>query len=89
MRNTVIKIIIMQFSAVLYYIFLFGPNMILSTLFWNVHGLHSFHNVKTQVSVPYTTKGKIIVQYIFIYILRQQTGKWKIWDQAVASSVWM
>ena len=77
----------MQFSAVFSYIFLFVPNMILGTLFWNMHGLHSSHNVRDQVSVPYTTKGKIIVQYILICILTHQTGKRKIWDQVVASSV--
>jgi hypothetical protein len=78
----------MQFSPVFSYFLLFGPNIFLSTLFMNTFSLHSSLNVRDQVSGLYTTKGKIILQYISIYI-RQQTGKQKIWDQGVAGILWI
>jgi hypothetical protein len=40
---------------------LFGPNILLSTLFSNILNLCSFLNVRDQVSHPYRTTDKIIV----------------------------
>ena len=50
----------MQFSVVFCYIFLVGLNMILSTLFWNMHGLHSSHNVKTKFQSHIQQKAKLL-----------------------------
>jgi hypothetical protein len=43
---------------------LFGPNILLNTLFSNTLGLCSFLNIRDHVSHPYRTRGKIIVLYI-------------------------
>jgi hypothetical protein len=43
---------------------LFGPDVLLSTLFSNTHSLCSSLNVRDHVSHPYRTTGKIIVLYI-------------------------
>jgi hypothetical protein len=43
--------------------FLFGPNIILSTLFSNTLSLCSSCNVRDQVSHPYRTTDKIIVLF--------------------------
>jgi len=45
---------------------LLGPNILLNTLFSNNLSLHSYLNVRDQVSHPYET-GKIIVLYILIF----------------------
>jgi hypothetical protein len=45
---------------------LFGPNILLSTLFSNTLNLCSSLNVRDQVSYPYKTTGKIIVLYILL-----------------------
>jgi hypothetical protein len=45
---------------------LFGPNIVLSTLFCNNFGLCSSLNVRDQVSHPYKTTDKIIVSYVLI-----------------------
>ena len=47
---------------------LLDPNILLSTLFSNTLNLGSYLNVSDQVSHPYKTTGKIIVQYILIFI---------------------
>ena len=44
-----------------------GPNILLNTLFSNTLSLRSSLNVSDQVSHPYKTTGKIIVQYILIF----------------------
>jgi hypothetical protein len=46
---------------------LFGPNILLSTLFSNTLNLRSSLNVRDQISHPYKTTGKIIVLYILIF----------------------
>jgi len=46
---------------------LLGPNILLSTLFSNTFNLPSSLNVSDQVSHPYTTTSKIIVQSILIF----------------------
>jgi hypothetical protein len=48
---------------------LFGPNILLSTLFSNTLSLCSSLNVRDQVSHPYKTTGKIIALYILIFML--------------------
>jgi hypothetical protein len=40
---------------------LFGPNILLSTLFSNTHSLCSSLTVRDQVSCPYKTTGKVVV----------------------------
>ncbi|PNF43097.1 hypothetical protein B7P43_G02301, partial [Cryptotermes secundus] len=47
---------------------LFGPNILLNTLFSNTLSLCSSLNVRDQVSHPYRTTGKIIVLYILIFM---------------------
>jgi len=46
---------------------LLGTNVLLNTLFSNTLSLRSSLNVSDQVSHPYKTTGKIIVQYILIF----------------------
>jgi hypothetical protein len=51
-------------------LFLFGPNILLSTPFLNTLSLCFSLNVRDQVSHPYRTRGKIIVLYLYrLYIL--------------------
>jgi Ca2+/Na+ antiporter len=47
---------------------LFGPNILLNTLFSNTPSLCSSLNVRDQVSQSYRTAGKIIVLYILIFM---------------------
>ena len=47
---------------------LLGPNILLSTLFSNTLGLHSFLSVSDRVSRPYKTRGKLIFVYIVIFL---------------------
>ena len=46
---------------------LWGPNILLSTLFSNTLSLHCALNVSDQVSHPYKTTSKILVLYIVIF----------------------
>ena len=46
---------------------LLGPNILLNTLFSNTLSLRSSLNVSDQVSLPYKTRGKIIVLYILVF----------------------
>jgi hypothetical protein len=54
---------------------LFGPNILLSTLFSNTLNLCSSLNVRDQASHPYKTTGKISFIYFNLHISRQQTGR--------------
>jgi hypothetical protein len=63
-RVQVMKLLIMQFSQPPVTSSLFGPNIVLNTLFSNTHSLCSSHKVRDQVSHPYRTIGKIIVLYM-------------------------
>ncbi|PNF20029.1 hypothetical protein B7P43_G05941, partial [Cryptotermes secundus] len=47
---------------------LFGPNILLNTLFSNTLSLCYSLNARDQVSLPYRTRGKIIVLYILIFM---------------------
>jgi hypothetical protein len=49
------KLLIKQFSPTPVTSSLFGPNILLSTLFSNTLSLYSSFNVRDQVSHPYTT----------------------------------
>jgi hypothetical protein len=57
---------------------LFGPNILLSTLFSNTPNLCSSLNVRDQVSHPYNTPGKIIVSYIFVFMFLDRRWEDKI-----------
>jgi hypothetical protein len=50
---------------------LFGPNILLNTLFSNSISLCSSLSVRDQVSHPYRTTGKIIVFYILMFMFVQ------------------
>ena len=47
--------------------YLLGPNILLNTMFSNTLSFLSSRRVNDQVSHPYKTTGKIIVQYILIF----------------------
>jgi hypothetical protein len=66
-RAQVTKFLIMQFLQPPVTSSLFGPNILLSTLFSNTLSLCSSLNVRDQVSHPYRTTGKILVSYILIF----------------------
>jgi hypothetical protein len=61
------KLLIMQFSSSPVTSSLFGPNILLSTLFSNTLSLCSSLNVRDQVSHPYSTTDKIIVLHVLIF----------------------
>ena len=54
---------------------LLGPNILLNTLFSNILSLRSSLNVSDQVSHPYKTTGKIIVQRQYCRLLKKDIGK--------------
>jgi hypothetical protein len=60
------KLLVMQFSHSPVTSTLFGPNVLLSTLFSNTLSLCSSLNVG-KVSHPYRTTGKIIALYILFF----------------------
>jgi hypothetical protein len=66
---------------------LFGPTILLSTLFSNSHGLCSSLSARDQVSHPYKNAGKIIVSYIQIFMFfesrREDRKFWTEWEQAL------
>jgi hypothetical protein len=57
---------------------LFGPNILLSTLFRNTLSLCSSLNDRDQVSHPYRTTGKMIALYILIFTFFDSRceGRW-------------
>jgi hypothetical protein len=64
------------------------PNILVSTLFWNILGLRSSSNVGDQVSHPYTIRGKItFYKYILIFTIldsrREDKKFWTEWEQAL------
>jgi hypothetical protein len=64
------KLLFIQFSPSPVTSFLFGPNILLNTLFSITLSLCPSLNVRDQVSHPYRTTGKIkiIVSYILIFM---------------------
>jgi hypothetical protein len=64
---------------------LFGPNIVLSTLFSNTLSLCSSHNMRDQFSHPYRTTSKIIVVYSNFYVSGRQTRRQNILHWMVAS----
>jgi hypothetical protein len=84
-RVHIMKLLVMQFSP-----FsrpsLFGPNILLSTLFSNTLSLCSSPNVRNQVSHPYRTTGKIIALHILVFkFFWQQTRRQEVLDRMGAS----
>jgi hypothetical protein len=63
-RVQVMKLLIMQFSKPPVTSSLFGPNIVVNTLFSNTLSLCFFINVSDQVSHPYKTTSKNIILYI-------------------------
>jgi hypothetical protein len=57
--------------------FLFGPNILLQTLFSNALSLCNFLNTRDKVSHPYKTRGKIMVLYILSFTFQTAGGKTK------------
>jgi hypothetical protein len=70
----IIKLVIMKFSPLPCYLF---PNILLSTIFSNIHCLISSLNVSDQDSHPRKTTGKIIELYILIFIFLDSKKKKK------------
>jgi hypothetical protein len=68
------KLLIMQFPPPPVTSSLFGPNILLNTLFSNTLSLCSSLNVRDQVSHPYRRKDKIIVLYILIFVFSDRTS---------------
>jgi hypothetical protein len=62
------KLLIMQFSPISVTSYLFGPNILLNTLFSNTLGLYSSLNVRDQVSHPYIDSYIIFFMQIIIHI---------------------
>jgi hypothetical protein len=58
--------------------YLFGPNILLITLFTNTLSLCSSPKVGNQVSHPYRTTDKIIVLYILIFTILDSRREDKI-----------
>jgi hypothetical protein len=67
-RVQVMKLLICSFMQSPVTSSLFGPNILLSTLFSNTLNLCSSLKVRGQVAHPYRTTGKIIVFYILIFV---------------------
>jgi hypothetical protein len=55
--------------------FLFGPNILLSTMVSNTLSLHSALNVRDKVSHPYKIIGKIMVLYVLV--LKFLDSRWE------------
>jgi hypothetical protein len=64
---------------------LYGPNILLSTLFSNALSLCSSLNVRDKVSHHYRTTGKIIVMHILIFLSSRHEDKsfWTEWWPAL------
>jgi hypothetical protein len=60
------KLLVMQFSQPYVTSFLFGPNVLLSTLISDTLILCSSLKVRDQISHPHKITGRIIVMYILI-----------------------
>jgi hypothetical protein len=61
------KLLIVQLSSFSCYFILFGPNILLRTLFSNTLNLCSSLNVRDQVSHPYKTNGRIMGLYVLSF----------------------
>jgi hypothetical protein len=66
---------------------LFGPNILLRTLFSHTLSLCSSLNIRDQVSHPYKTTGRIMFFFFNLYTTRQQAGWQKTLDWMVASNL--
>jgi hypothetical protein len=68
---------------------LFGPNILLSTLFSNTLSLRQSLNVSDQASHPYTATDKIILLCILIVILSVANWKTNFFYRMMASILWL
>jgi hypothetical protein len=77
------KLLIMQFLHLFVTSSLFGPNILLSSLFSNTPSPRFSVNVRDQVSHPYRTTGKVIVVFIIIFTFfdgrRKDRRFWTEW----------
>jgi hypothetical protein len=75
------KLLIMQFPPITSS--LFGPNILLCTLFSNTVSQSSCLNVRYQVSHTYRTTGEIIILYILMFKFldsrREDESFWTEW----------
>ena len=69
---------------------LLGPNIRLNSPFSNTLSLHSFLNLRDQVSHPYMTTGKIVVLYVLMFkFLHRKLEDKKILHWMIASIPWL
>jgi len=69
---------------------LWGPNILLGTLFSNTFSLRSSLYVSEQVAHPYKTTGKIKDLYIFILLLLESSLEYKkILHRMIVSIPWL
>jgi hypothetical protein len=76
------KLLIVQLSPFSSYFITLWYNILLRTLFSNTLSLCSSFNVRTQVSHPYKTTGRIVVLYIltFIFLDSRREDK-RLWTE--------
>jgi hypothetical protein len=65
-----------------------GPNILLSTLFFDTFSLCCYLNVSDEVSHPYRITGKITVLYILIFVFLNSRDDKTFWLK-IASFVWI
>jgi hypothetical protein len=77
-----------SFEQPLIILTMFGPNILLSTLFWNTVSPCSSLHVRDQVSHPYKTTSSLIVLYILIFTVldnRREAKRFRTeWQKALS-----
>jgi hypothetical protein len=59
---------------------LFGPNILLNTIFSHTFGLFSYLNVRDKVSQPHRTRNETSVLYILIFTLQDSRREEMVLD---------